>query len=56
VFSDAFTLFLTFDARFVCHRNSSPDEIFSICLAQENREMYHSDKLIKNEMPGRVQQ
>jgi hypothetical protein len=25
---------------FLCHRNGSPDEILSICLAQENREMY----------------
>jgi hypothetical protein len=25
-------------ARFLCHGNGSPDEILSICLAQENRE------------------
>jgi hypothetical protein len=25
---------------FLCHGNGSPDEILSICLAQENREMY----------------
>jgi hypothetical protein len=25
---------------FLCHRNGSPDDILSICLAQENREMY----------------
>jgi hypothetical protein len=27
-------------ARFMCHGNGSPDEILSIYLAQENREMY----------------
>jgi hypothetical protein len=44
---------------FLCHGNGSPDEILSICLAQENREMYpktHSDKLSKNEIPGSVRQ
>jgi hypothetical protein len=44
---------------FLCHRNDSPDEILSICLAQENREMYpktHSGKLSKNKMPGSVRQ
>jgi hypothetical protein len=25
---------------FLCHGNGSPDEILSICLTQENREMY----------------
>jgi hypothetical protein len=24
----------------LCHGNGSPDDILSICLAQENREMY----------------
>jgi hypothetical protein len=27
-------------ARFLCHGNGLPDEILSICLAQENQEMY----------------
>jgi hypothetical protein len=43
----------------LCHRNSSPDEILLICLAQENHEMYpwtHSGMLSKNEMPGSVRQ
>jgi hypothetical protein len=56
----AFTLFLMFDAtRFCSDGNGLPDEILSICLAQENREMYpqtHSGKLSKNEMPGSVRQ
>jgi hypothetical protein len=41
-------------ARFLCPGNGSPYEIFSICLAQENREMFpetNSGKLSKNEMP-----
>jgi hypothetical protein len=29
-------------ARFLCNGNGSPDEILSICLAQENQEMYLS--------------
>jgi hypothetical protein len=44
---------------FLCHGNGSPDEILSICLGQEKREMYpftHSGKLSKNEMPGCVRQ
>jgi hypothetical protein len=44
---------------FLCYENGSPDQILSIYLAQENREMYpwtHSDKLSKNEMPGSVRQ
>jgi hypothetical protein len=44
---------------FCSNRNGSPDEILSICLAQENQEMYpwtHSGKLSKNEMPGSVRQ
>jgi hypothetical protein len=44
---------------FLCHGNVLPDEILSICLAQENREMYpktHFGKLSKNEMPGSVRQ
>jgi hypothetical protein len=39
--------------------NGSPDEILSICLAQENREMYpqtHSGKLNRNKIPGSVRQ
>jgi hypothetical protein len=47
------------DKEFLCHGNGSPDEILSICLAQENRRMYpvnHSDKLSKNKMPGSVRQ
>jgi hypothetical protein len=35
---------------FLCHGNGSPDEILSICLAQENREIYpstHSGKLVR---------
>jgi hypothetical protein len=46
-------------ARFLCHGNGSPDEILSICLAQENREMYpqtHSGKLSKNEVSGNIRQ
>jgi hypothetical protein len=46
-------------ACFLCHGNGSPDEILSICLAKENREMYpltHSGKLSKNEMPCSVRQ
>jgi hypothetical protein len=44
---------------FLCHGNVSPDEILSICLVQENQEMYpwtHSGKVSKNEMPGGVRQ
>jgi hypothetical protein len=44
---------------FLCHGNGSLDEILSICLEQENREMYldtHSRKFSKTEMPGRVRQ
>jgi hypothetical protein len=40
-------------------RNGSPDEILSICLAQENLEIYpqtHSGKLSMNKMPDTVQQ
>jgi hypothetical protein len=47
------------DEEFLCHGNGLPDEILSICLAQENREMYpwtHSGKLSKNEMSGSVRQ
>jgi hypothetical protein len=46
-------------ARFPCRGNGSPDEILSICLAQENREMYpyiHSGKLYKNEIASSVRQ
>jgi hypothetical protein len=46
-------------ARFLLYGNGSPNEILSICLTQENREMYpytHSGKLSKNEMPGSVRQ
>jgi hypothetical protein len=44
---------------FLCLGNGSPDEILSICLAQENREMYpwtHSGMLSKNKMRGAVRQ
>jgi hypothetical protein len=36
----AFTLFPMCDARFLCHGNGPLGKILSICLAQENREMY----------------
>jgi hypothetical protein len=42
---------------FLCHRYDTQDEILSMYLAQENREMYsytHSGKLSRNEMPGSV--
>jgi hypothetical protein len=35
-------------ARFLCHGNSSPDEILSVCFAQEERKVYlktHSGKV-----------
>jgi hypothetical protein len=41
----------------LCHGKGSPDEILSICLAQENWEMYpstHFGKLSKNKMPGSI--
>jgi hypothetical protein len=44
---------------FLSHENGSPDEILSIYLAQENREMYPktcSGKLSKNEIPSSVWQ
>jgi hypothetical protein len=44
---------------FPCQGNGSPDEILSMCLAQEKRKMYpetHSGKLSKNEMSGSVRQ
>jgi hypothetical protein len=44
---------------FLCHGNGSPEEILSICLAQENWQMYpwtHPGKLSKKEMPGSVRQ
>jgi hypothetical protein len=44
---------------FLCHGSGSPDKILSVCLAQENREMYpktHSGMLSKNEMVGSVRQ
>jgi hypothetical protein len=47
------------DEEFLCHGNGSPDEIFSICLVQENQEVYpwtHSGKLSKKEMPDSVWQ
>jgi hypothetical protein len=46
-------------AHFLCHGIGSPDEILSICLAQDNREMYpytNSDTLSTNEMPGGIRQ
>jgi hypothetical protein len=45
--------------QFLCHVNGSADEILSICLVEENLEMYrqtYSGKLSKNEMPGSVPQ
>jgi hypothetical protein len=58
-----FTLFLMSDATrwrvSAVTGNGSPDEISSICLEQENREMYpltNSGKLSKNEMPSSVRQ
>jgi hypothetical protein len=40
----AFIFYLKLDMKpgedFLCHRNGSPHEILSICLVQENREMY----------------
>jgi hypothetical protein len=44
-------------ARFLCHGNGLPDMVVSVCLAQENWEMYpgtHFGKLCKNEMTGGV--
>jgi hypothetical protein len=44
---------------FLFHRNCSPDEISSIRLVQDNRELYpqtHSGKLSKNELPGSFRQ
>jgi hypothetical protein len=57
--STAFSDACIHPARFLCHENRSPDDILSICLTQEIREMYHkkhSVKLGKNEMPGSVRQ
>jgi hypothetical protein len=44
---------------FLCHGNSSADEMLSICLAQENWELRpktHFCKSSKNEMPDSVRQ
>jgi hypothetical protein len=44
---------------FLHHRNGTPDEILSICLAQENQKVCPetpSRKLSKNKVPGGVRQ